>query len=174
MSRHAVLRLTALAVVLFLAACGGSDPAAATGVTVAVYADGLVTGASITKITLTATPGGVTQDLTYNAATGANLMLFLVQSLDGTNYTSGPTSGTTTTDEPDLTFLGSIPVNTASVTHTKSFSIGAAYGGALGTVETFRISAGALAGRSVLNRIRAVIDLGRGFFQARRVLADRR
>lgn len=69
---------------------------------------------------------------TNTPAGNKQLLVFAQASFDaGTTWQSGPTSGTTTTDEPDLTFLGSVPMNTASVTHTKSFSVGAAYSGAL-------------------------------------------
>lgn len=59
------------------------------------------------------------------------LVVFAQRSLDGTNFETGPTSGTTTTDEPDLTFIGTVPLNTVSVAHTKQFSLGAAFGGTL-------------------------------------------
>ena len=66
---------------------------------------------------------------TTNTPTGnKQVVVFIKPSLDGTNYTSGPESGTTTTDEPDLHFLGSIPMNTASTNHAKMFSIGQALG----------------------------------------------
>ncbi|TAL01716.1 MAG: undecaprenyldiphospho-muramoylpentapeptide beta-N-acetylglucosaminyltransferase [Rhodospirillaceae bacterium] len=51
---------------------------------------------------------------------------------------------------------------------------GAAYGGTLGLIETIRINAGPLAGRSLVSRVRALIDLARGFFEARRVLTELR
>ena len=54
--------------------------------------------------------------------------VFVQASLDGTNFESGPTSGTTTTDEPDLSFLGVVPMNTASTTHRKVFSLFEALG----------------------------------------------
>ena len=38
------------------------------------------------------------------------VLVFIRASLDGSNYTTGPTSGTTTTDEPDLIFLGALPI----------------------------------------------------------------
>ena len=61
---------------------------------------------------------------TTNTATGNKQVVVFVQaSLDGTNFQSGPTSGTTTTDEPDLTFVGTVPMNTVTTTHRKSFSI---------------------------------------------------
>lgn len=56
------------------------------------------------------------------------IAVFVQASLDGTNFQSGPTSGTTVTDEPDLTFIGSIPMNTATTTHRKMFSVMTALG----------------------------------------------
>jgi hypothetical protein len=68
---------------------------------------------------------------TTNTPTGnKQLVVFAQASLDGTNFTSGPTSLTTTTDEPDLYFVGTVPVNQAG-THRKIFSLAAAYGGTL-------------------------------------------
>jgi len=62
---------------------------------------------------------------TTNAVAGnKQCKVFIQASLDGTNFTSGPTSGTTTTDEPDLIFLGVVPMNTSTTTHTAMFSIG--------------------------------------------------
>lgn len=49
--------------------------------------------------------------------------VFMQVSLDGTNFTSGPTSGTTTTDEPDLVFLGTVPMGTSTSTHAEQFSV---------------------------------------------------
>lgn len=61
---------------------------------------------------------------TTNAVSGnKQLKVFVIISLDGTNYTSGPTSGTTTTDEPDLIFLGTVPMNTSTTTHRETFSL---------------------------------------------------
>jgi hypothetical protein len=57
--------------------------------------------------------------------------LFAQKSLDGTNFESGPTSGTTTTDEPNLTFIGTVPCNSNSTAQTRILSLGAAYGGTL-------------------------------------------
>lgn len=66
---------------------------------------------------------------TTNTPTGnKQVAVFAKESLDGTNYRSGPESGTTTTDEPNLRFLGTIPMNTASVTQRGSFSIAEAFG----------------------------------------------
>ncbi len=49
--------------------------------------------------------------------------VFLQQSLDGTNFESGPTSGTSTTDEPDLTFVGIVPMFSSTTTHRKIFDL---------------------------------------------------
>ncbi len=59
------------------------------------------------------------------------LVIFAQRSLDGTNFETGPTSGTTTTDEPDLTFVGVVPCNTNSTAQTKVFSLAAAFSGTL-------------------------------------------
>lgn len=67
---------------------------------------------------------------TTNTPAGSKqAVVFAQASYDGANYQTGPTSGTTTTDEPDLTLLGVVPMNTASTTHRKSFSLASAYGG---------------------------------------------
>jgi hypothetical protein len=58
-------------------------------------------------------------------------VLFAKGSLDGTNWTTGPESGSTTTDEPDLFFVGAVPINTAAADHTRIFSLAAAFGGRL-------------------------------------------
>lgn len=65
---------------------------------------------------------------TNTVAVGKKLDVFAVVSLDGTNYSSGPTSGTTTTDEPDLYLIGRVPMNTSTTTHTKTFSFMRAIG----------------------------------------------
>lgn len=50
------------------------------------------------------------------------LVLFLKWSLDNTNYQSGPESGTTTTEEPDLDWAGSLPMNDTN-DHRKFFAV---------------------------------------------------
>jgi len=76
-----------------------------------------------TKLEISVTPGTVSGN--------KQLLVFAQQSLDGTNFESGPTSGTTTTDEPDLTFIGTIPLNTNSTLQRKVFDLAMAFGGAL-------------------------------------------
>lgn len=66
---------------------------------------------------------------TTNTSTGnKQLFVFIQESLDGTNFRSGPTSGTTTTDEPDLRPLGSVPMNSSSIPHMGTFSVAQALG----------------------------------------------
>ena len=59
------------------------------------------------------------------------LVVFAKASLDGTNWSTGPETLAVATDEPDLYFVGVVPMNTASVTHRKVFSLAAAFGGRL-------------------------------------------
>lgn len=69
---------------------------------------------------------------TTNTPSGnKQLLAFCVASFDGTNYSSGPVSGTTATDEANLVLLGVIPMPTASQTERRQFSVAAAYGGVL-------------------------------------------
>lgn len=66
---------------------------------------------------------------TTNSPSGNKQVLaFVMESLDGTNYRSGPTSGTTTTDEPNLRLLGTVPMNSSSVTQIATFSVAQALG----------------------------------------------
>lgn len=69
---------------------------------------------------------------TTNAVSGGyKCDVFVVASLDGTNYSSGPTSGSTTTDEPDLHYIGSVPMKTSTTTHRRIFPVSPAFGGVL-------------------------------------------
>lgn len=88
--------------------------------------------ASATYITSSAIDLGATIPLfiTFQATANANgtpsgnkqLVLFLKWSLDNTNYTSGPESGTTATEEADLHWAGSLPMNDTN-DHTKEFIV---------------------------------------------------
>ena len=60
---------------------------------------------------------------TNTPAGNKQAVLFLQESLDGTNFRSGPTSGTTTTDEPNLRFLGTVPMNSVTTTQRGTFSV---------------------------------------------------
>ncbi len=50
------------------------------------------------------------------------LIIFLKWSLDNTNWTSGPESGTTATEEADLHWAGTLPTNDTNV-HRKEFVV---------------------------------------------------
>lgn len=65
---------------------------------------------------------------TNTVASLKQVTVFLQESLDGTNYRTGPTSGTTTTDEPNLLPLGTIAMFSTSVTQEGTFSVFAALG----------------------------------------------
>ena len=66
-------------------------------------------------VEVTLTPGTVSGN--------KQALLFLQASLNATDYTSGPVSGTTTTDEPNLYWLGAIPLNTNSTAQKGTFSV---------------------------------------------------
>jgi hypothetical protein len=63
-------------------------------------------------------------EVTPSAATSGNkqLVVFAQLSLNNTDFGSGPTSGTTTTDEQDLHWIGTVPVKSTG-THRKFFSL---------------------------------------------------
>ncbi|HET8685470.1 MAG TPA: hypothetical protein VFM18_02255 [Methanosarcina sp.] len=66
---------------------------------------------------------------TTNTPTGNKVVwVFITESLDGTNYRSGPTSGTTTTDESDLKQMGVVALNTSTTSHRATFSVAQALG----------------------------------------------
>lgn len=94
------------------------------------------------KIELTVTPGSVT---------GARqVKLFCQGSLDGSTFETGPTSGTTVTDEPNLRYIGSLPLFTSSTQQRGVFDLSAAYpSGALpyaSKIIAFNDTGAALAG----------------------------
>lgn len=67
--------------------------------------------------------------VTVGSVSGNQQVLLFVQvSVDGANYTSGPTSGTTVTDQPDLYYVGRVPCNTSSSAHRGVFSLYQALG----------------------------------------------
>lgn len=51
------------------------------------------------------------------------IIVFVQASLDGTNFQSGPTSGTSTVDEQNLTWIGTLPMNSVTTTHRKMFNV---------------------------------------------------
>lgn len=96
------------------------------------------------KLEVTATPGTVSGN--------KQLLVFAQQSVDGTNYETGPTSGTTVTDQPNLSFVGSLPLLSNSTLQRKVFDLAAAFGGVLpysATIIVFNDSGAALASGTV-------------------------
>lgn len=75
------------------------------------------------QLEVSATPGTVSGN--------RQLVVFAQKSLDGTNFESGPSSGTTTTDETNLTFIGVLPLGTNAVLQRKVFPLAMAFGGVL-------------------------------------------
>ena len=79
-------------------------------------------------------PLDVLIDVTATTATtptgNKQIVVFAKGSIDGTNFGSGPESGTATTNESDLHFVGTLPMNDTTA-HRKIFSLAAAYGGVL-------------------------------------------
>ena len=71
------------------------------------------------KIELKVTPGTV--------ASNKQVVVFAKASLDGTNFESGPESGTTTTDEQNLRLVGFLPCNSNSTAQTRIMDLSAAY-----------------------------------------------
>lgn len=69
-------------------------------------------------------------DVTFEVEADANgtpsgpkqVALFAKFSIDGTNYGSGPETGSTTSEELDLHWLGALPMNDTN-THRKFFSL---------------------------------------------------
>lgn len=62
---------------------------------------------------------------------GKQLIVFAKQSLDGTNFTSGPESSTSAVDEKNLFQVGVVPLESANVAQSCIFSLAAAYDGNL-------------------------------------------
>ena len=60
---------------------------------------------------------------TNTPAGNKQVSVFVQESLDGTNYRSGPSSGTTTTREPNLRLLGVVPITTTATTEIATFSV---------------------------------------------------
>lgn len=80
-------------------------------------------------------------------------VLFAQASLDGSTYQTGPTSGTSATNEPNLKRLGVLPLNTNASAQVGVFSVASAYGGALPPYVKFvvRNESGAAFSAATLN-----------------------
>lgn len=75
------------------------------------------------KLEVEVTPGTV--------ASNKQVLVFARASADGTNFSTGPTSGSTATDEPNLIFVGAVPCNTNATLQRGQFDLAAAFGGSL-------------------------------------------
>lgn len=73
------------------------------------------------KLEVSVTPGTV--------GSLKQVSIFAQESLDGTNFGTGPTSGTTATDESNLRFIGVIPCNTNSTLQRGIFALAGKFGG---------------------------------------------
>lgn len=99
--------------------------------------DSLANGTYVSAGTLTHTTNDpldclIEVKLTPGTVSGnKQAVVFCQGSLDGTNFETGPTSGTTTTDEPNLRYVGIVPLNTNSTAQTRVFSLAQAYKGVL-------------------------------------------
>lgn len=71
-------------------------------------------------VEVAATPGTV--------AGNKQVVVFAKVSLDGSTWTTGPETGTTTTDEPNLKFLGTVPCNTNGTQQVNTLSVISALG----------------------------------------------
>jgi hypothetical protein len=99
---------------------------------------GLSTLASGTYVSSASYPANTNQPLdvivevdvatTNTPAGNKQLLVFVQESLDGTNFRSGPGSGTTTTDELNLRQIGSVAMNSAATTQIGTFSVAQALG----------------------------------------------
>ena len=69
---------------------------------------------------VSATPGSVSGN--------KQLLVFAQLSLDGTNFETGPTSGSSAVDESVLTRIGVLPLTTNSTIQRKTFSLLQAFG----------------------------------------------
>lgn len=71
-------------------------------------------------VEVAATPGTVSGN--------KQVVVFAKVSLDGSTWTSGPETGTTATDEPNLKFIGTVPCNTNSTQQVNTLSVVSALG----------------------------------------------
>lgn len=73
----------------------------------------------------------VTAATTNSPSGNKQIWVYSIASYDNSTFQTGPTSGTTTTDEPVLTLLGILPMAITATTERKSFSVAAGYSGVL-------------------------------------------
>ena len=71
-------------------------------------------------VEVAATPGTVSGN--------KQVVVFAKVSLDGSTWTTGPETGSTATDEPNLRFLGTVPCNTNATQQINTLSVVSALG----------------------------------------------
>jgi hypothetical protein len=93
--------------------------------------------ANVTYVAATAVDLGATTPLDLivevevtpgTVAGNKQALVFIQESLDNSNFSTGPTSGTTVTDQPNLYLIGALPLLTNSTLQRKAFSVSAALG----------------------------------------------
>jgi hypothetical protein len=85
----------------------------------------------ITGVTAGCLPRDIILELVLTPGTvsgNKQALLFVQASLDNSVFSTGPTSGTTITDQPNLLFIGALPMNTNATQQVKQFSVGAILG----------------------------------------------
>lgn len=60
---------------------------------------------------------------TPDTSTGQQILVYIQESLDGTNFRSGPTSGTNITDVSNLKFAMTLPLASSATTERATFSV---------------------------------------------------
>lgn len=75
------------------------------------------------KLEVNVTPGSVSSN--------KQVVVFGRASVNNTDFTTGPVTGTNTTDEPNLIFIGTVPCNTSSQLQRGQFDLAQVFGGAL-------------------------------------------
>ena len=65
---------------------------------------------------------------TNTPAGNKQVVVFIQESLDGTNFRSGPTSGVSALGEPTLLRIGSVPMNSVTTSQAGTFSVAQALG----------------------------------------------
>jgi hypothetical protein len=75
------------------------------------------------KLEVEVTPGTV--------ASNKQVVVFAKASMDGSNFTSGPESSNSATDEPNLIFVGVVPCNTNATLQRGQFDMASVFGGTL-------------------------------------------
>lgn len=93
-----------------------------------------VSAGTITHIASSKTPIDVLLEVEVTPGTVASnkqIVVFAQRSINNTNFETGPTSGTTVTDEPNLVLIGYIPCNTNATLQRGMFSLASVFGGTI-------------------------------------------